>query len=191
MLATFTSEDRAAPPPADAEGEGDDDESEEEDDGPDVPPGFLGAFVVGRRAAVAARTAPGAPHHARAARSLCSQTRALLVPPPRNSNAALVALPLPDLPRRPSSENVYVCSDTITEKGLTTLKEAWETQGKLHSYGNKRDGLHPSTLRRKPSSYNPTPEERMAMLPKFVQEAEAAGGGKKKGGRKKGGKKKK
>ena len=108
-------------------------------------------------------------------------------PPPR-SNKTLMARPFPNRP--PSPENVYVSSDTITEKGLTTLKEAWETQGKLHGYGNKRDGLHPSTLRRKPASYNPTPEERMAMLPKFVQEAEAAGGGKKKGG-KKGGKKKK
>ena len=129
LLAAFTSEDRAAPPPVDSEADAEEDEEDEDDEGPDVPPAFL--------------------------------------------------------------ESMYVCSDTITEKGLTVLKEAWETQGKLHSYGNKRDGLHPSTFRRKPGSYNPTPEERMAMLPKFVQEAEAAGGGKKKKGGKKGGKKKK
>ena len=113
-------------------------------------------------------TTPDALHHTPALAATPRRTVSTLPPAAARTPHRVrtrPSWPCPSPNRPPSPENLYVSSDTITEKGLTTLKDAWETQGQLWAGGNKRDGVHPSTFRRKPLTYNPTPEERMAMLP--------------------------
>mmetsp|Transcript_21193 Transcript_21193/g.25059 ORF Transcript_21193/g.25059 Transcript_21193/m.25059 type:complete len:194 (+) Transcript_21193:110-691(+) len=89
---------------------------------------------------------------------------------------------------------VLYLSESINEKSIGELRGAWLKQGWQHAAPGLGEAASPMcTFRRKLKSYAPTKEQRSVMLPKWVIENEAAGGGKKKGGAKKGkaGKKKK